>query len=294
MRAGGNVNLSRETSDADVRKEIAQVSSDLRVRVLFDNIRYLGTAELLLQDNFSKERGRPFSVASDIAEFRTTWIRRLNQWLGPYIRGTVDTHFFNRTAATDTIFIARTVDSSGTPVTRLFRNSAGDFLIAPAFDPMNFKEGLGVNVELLSKYYLDISAFVKDAKYWEANFGATLPWLRPAAGDKGIYGFMSQLTMTGPYVNKTLFEQAKVPMPGPKATWEEWADATRKVAKANQMPAAMAWDRSGHRFAGPAIGYGAKIFDAKGDLQLDDGYKAAVNKFVAWHKDGTKTEAPMK
>ena len=138
----------------------------------------------------------------------------------------------------------------------------------------------------LSKYYLDISAHVKDAKYWEANFGATLPWLRPTASDKGIYGFMSQLTMTGPYVNKTLFEQAKIPMPGPKATWDEWVDAARKVSKATQTPAALAWDRSGHRFAGPAISYGAKIFDAKGDLALDEGYKTTVNKFVGWHKDG--------
>lgn len=139
----------------------------------------------------------------------------------------------------------------------------------------------------LSKYYLDVSPHLKDTKYFEANFGETLAWLRPAPGDKGIYGFMSQLTMTGPYVNKTLFEQAKIALPGPKATWEDWADAARKVAKATQTPAAMAWDRSGHRFAGPAISYGAKIFDAKGELALDDGYKAAVNRFVGWHKDGT-------
>lgn len=138
----------------------------------------------------------------------------------------------------------------------------------------------------LSKYFLDISSYVKDRNYWETNFGATLPWLRPSAADKGIYGFMSQLTMTGPYVNKTLFEQARIAMPGPKATWDEWVDATRKVAKATQLPAAMAWDRSGHRFVGPAISYGAKIFDAKGELVLDEGYKTAVNKFVGWHKDG--------
>ena len=138
----------------------------------------------------------------------------------------------------------------------------------------------------LSKYYLDIASHVKDTKYFEANFGATLPWLRPSAADKGIYGFMSQLTMTGPFVNKTLFEQAKVAMPGPKATWDEWVDAARKVAKATQIPAALAWDRSGHRFAGPAISYGAKIFDAKGDLVLDEGYKTTVSKFVGWHKDG--------
>ncbi len=138
----------------------------------------------------------------------------------------------------------------------------------------------------LSKYYLDIGGFVKDRKYWEDNFGTTLPWLRPSPTDKGIYGFMSQLTMTGPYVNKTLFEQAKLPLPGAKATWDEWVEAARKVAKATQTPAALAWDRSGHRFAGPAISYGAKIFDAKGELVLDDGYKAAVTKFVGWHKDG--------
>jgi ABC-type glycerol-3-phosphate transport system substrate-binding protein len=41
------------------------------------------------------------------------------------------------------------------------------------------------------------------------------------------------------------------------------------------------------RFAGPAISNGARIFDAKGDLVLDDGYKATVTKFVAWNKDGT-------
>ena len=138
----------------------------------------------------------------------------------------------------------------------------------------------------LSKYYLDVRPHLKNAAYMEANFGSTLPWLRPTATDKGIYGFMSQLTMTGPYVNKTLFEQAKVAIPGPKATWDEWVEAARKVSKATQTPAALAWDRSGHRFAGPAISYGAKIFDAKGDLLLDAGYKTAVSKFVGWHKDG--------
>ena len=139
----------------------------------------------------------------------------------------------------------------------------------------------------LSKYYLDISKDVKDTRVWEANFGATQPWLRPSATDKGIYGFMSQLTMTGPFVNKTLFDQAKVAMPGPKATWDEWVTATNAVAKATQLKAGMAWDRTGHRFAGPAISYGAKILDAQGNLVIDNGYKNTITKFVGWHKDGT-------
>ena len=33
--------------------------------------------------------------------------------------------------------------------------------------------------------------------------------------------------------------------------------------------------------------YGAKLFDAKGEPVIDDGYRVAVEKFVGWHKDGT-------
>jgi alpha-1,4-digalacturonate transport system substrate-binding protein len=138
----------------------------------------------------------------------------------------------------------------------------------------------------LSKNYLDITKDMKDRKYFDDNFGTTAPWLRPSADDNGIYGVMSQLTMTGPFVNKTLFEQAKVPLPGPKATWDEWTEAARKVAQATKTKSAIAWDRSGHRFAGPAISYGAKIFDASGTLVIDAGYKTTVEKFVTWHQDG--------
>src|ERR1043166_432890 len=139
----------------------------------------------------------------------------------------------------------------------------------------------------LSKYYLDITPYVKDPKYWEANFGQTLKWLRPTPSDRGIYGMMTQLTVTGPFVNKTLFEQANVPLPGANATWDDGAAATRKVAKATEVPFAMAFDRSGHRFAGPAISYGAKLFDAKGNLVIDDGFKTMAKKLYDWNRDGT-------
>lgn len=139
----------------------------------------------------------------------------------------------------------------------------------------------------LGKYYLDLRPYV-NAAYWEENFGATLPWFRADAQDKGIYGMMTQLTITGGFINRTLFEQAKVSVPGAEATWDEWAEAARKVAKATQTQFPMAIDRSGHRVAGPAISMGAKIFAADGTPALvDDGFKAFVSKFVGWIKDGT-------
>jgi len=140
----------------------------------------------------------------------------------------------------------------------------------------------------LNKYYLDLTPHLTPArvKAWQDNFASTLPWFRAGPADKGIYGMMSQLTVTGGFVNKTLFEQAKVPMPGPTATWDDWMTASKKVADATKTPFAMAMDRTGHRFAPLAVAYGAKIFDAKGVPVIDDGYKLAAKKFVDWNKAG--------
>ncbi len=118
----------------------------------------------------------------------------------------------------------------------------------------------------LNKYYLDLTPHLSAArqKAWNDNFASTLPWFRAGPADKGIYGLMSQLTVTGAFINKTLFEQAKLPLPDAKASWDDWVAAADKVAKATKTPFAMAMDRSGHRFAPLAVAYGAKILDATG------------------------------
>ena len=143
----------------------------------------------------------------------------------------------------------------------------------------------------LSKYYLDLTPYISDPAYWEASFGPFLKWLRQPGDDKAISGFMTQLTVTGPYVNKTLFEQAGVALPGDGATWDDWATAVKEVAGKLDIPIPMAWDRSGHRVAGPAISMGAKFFDADGNPALvDDGLKAMATKLYDWHQDGTMSK----
>lgn len=139
----------------------------------------------------------------------------------------------------------------------------------------------------LNKYYLDLAPYV-NRDYWEASFGDVLNWYRAGPDDNGIYGMHSQLTITGAFINKTLFEQAGVEVPGEDATWDEWAAATRDVAQKTGTPFAMAMDRSGHRIAGPAISNGAQYFGADGKpILVDEGFTDYVTKFVAWHKDGT-------
>ena len=139
----------------------------------------------------------------------------------------------------------------------------------------------------LNEYYLDLTPHV-DADYWASSFGDTLGWYRGGPDDAGIYGMHSQLTITGAFVNATLFEQAGVDIPGEDATWEDWAAAARTVAEATDTDFPMAIDRSGHRVAGPAISYGAALFDDNGEaILVDDGFTAFVQQFVDWHEDGT-------
>jgi alpha-1,4-digalacturonate transport system substrate-binding protein len=139
----------------------------------------------------------------------------------------------------------------------------------------------------LSQYWLDLRPYLSDPGYWEANFGPFLDWMRPEGSD-AIPGFMTQLTVSAPFINRTLFDQAGIAVPEGPTTWEEWAEVTRRVAEATGTPHAMVMDRSGHRLAGPAISQGAAFFDADGHPKIDDeGMRRMAQLMIDWHADGT-------
>jgi alpha-1,4-digalacturonate transport system substrate-binding protein len=159
--------------------------------------------------------------------------------------------------------------------------------------PVQLAAGTGPDIARITdfgataKYLLDLRPMLPDADKWEAGFGPVLDWMRSGPDDKAIYGLLTQLTVTGPFINKTLFDQAGVGVPPATATWDEWATAVQRVAKETQTPYGMAWDRSGHRFAGPAISYGAKWFGGDGAPNvIDNGFKEMASRFVAWNQNG--------
>tara|TARA_B100002019_G_C21210216_1_gene568983 strand:+ start:30 stop:1325 length:1296 start_codon:yes stop_codon:yes gene_type:complete len=141
------------------------------------------------------------------------------------------------------------------------------------------------NLGGLNKFYLDLTPYV-DVSYWEKNYGATLPWYRKPSGDNGIYGWQTQLTVTGPYVNVTMFEDAGVDMPEEGASWDDWAEALRQVKSELGLTAGLAIDRTAHRWAGPAFSYGAKFHKDGVPILVDAGFRKFAEVFVGWHKEG--------
>lgn len=143
------------------------------------------------------------------------------------------------------------------------------------------------NLGGLNQYYLDLTPHV-DAEYFESAYGAVLPWYRaPGGEDTGIYGWPTELTVTGPYINVTMFDDAGVDIPGDGATWDEWMVALGEVQSTLGMDAAFAMDRTAHRWAGPAFSYGAAFFDDSGSpILVDDGFRTYAETFVGWHEAG--------
>ena len=107
------------------------------------------------------------------------------------------------------------------------------------------------NLGGLNKYYLDMAPYV-DSAYWDENYGATLGWFRKADGSDSdaVYGWITGLTVTGPYVNVTYFDDAGVDMPAEGATWDEWAAALMEVKDTLGLVGGLAMDRTAHRWAG--------------------------------------------
>ena len=132
----------------------------------------------------------------------------------------------------------------------------------------------------MSGFYLDLRPLMDDPALLEENVpGAILAAFRAEGDEDGLYGFPDAATVTAPFVNATLFEQAGVDMPSDvmdEPSWEDWLAALDQVAGATGVQYSMAIDNKGHRFAGPAMSMGADFFDEDGNFDLadDEGFRA--------------------
>ena len=152
--------------------------------------------------------------------------------------------------------------------------------------PVQVESGEGPDLARITNFgaykgkLLDLRPLLADSADYEANFPA------PILAALGYGGYPDALTVTGPYVNKTLFDQAGVEVPGEGTTWEEWTELTKQVAEATGVQYAISIDRTGHRFAGPAMSKGATLIDAEGNFTVDTpGFRSFAELVKSWHDE---------
>src|SRR5690606_501332 len=85
------------------------------------------------------------------------------------------------------------------------------------------------NFQGLVGYYFDMRPYMADPDTFASYFPAlALDALRPEGDDEGLYGLPTQFTITGPFINRTLFEQAGVEVPSDtsdEVSWDQWLEA---------------------------------------------------------------------
>ncbi len=148
------------------------------------------------------------------------------------------------------------------------------------------------NFAAFAGQYLDATPYLEDevAEFWAENYPA--PILAAMTNDgTGLGGYPDAFTVTGPFVNVTLFELAEVELPDIEtATWEDWTEATAEVQailNSSEFPIyAIAIDRTGHRLAGPAMTMGATLINEEGLFTIDtEGFRMAVELLKVWHDE---------
>lgn len=161
--------------------------------------------------------------------------------------------------------------------------------------PVNVEVGEGPDIARvtafpnLAGFYLDLRPLMEDPALLEDNFnGAVLDAFRSGDDDDGLYGFPDALSVTAPFINVTLFDQAGVEIPGEGATWDEWITALDAVAAETGVDYSFAIDNRGHRFAGPAMSMGATLFNDEGNFDLadDEGYGMFAEMLKGWLDNG--------
>ena len=110
-------------------------------------------------------------------------------------------------------------------------------------------------------------------------------------GSNAITGFMTQITLTGGFANKTLFDQAGVPCPAQgdlgrlgRGRQARWPKASRCRSR---------WRSTAPAIASPArtSPIGANYIGADGKpAPLDEGAKDFITKLVGWTDDGTMSK----
>ncbi|MER5748826.1 extracellular solute-binding protein [Streptomyces sp. NPDC002088] len=153
-------------------------------------------------------------------------------------------------------------------------NSLPDVAAVPALDP------------IWSSKLIDLSSIANNkTNKINANFLA-----KDSSGK--VLSIPSDVTASGLYINKSLFEKAGVSFPtSPQNTWT-WTDfikAADEVREKTKAKYSLTFDQSPSRLRAMVYEMGGQYVhaDDSGKFSVDDATKKAVNTFVGWNDDKT-------
>jgi alpha-1,4-digalacturonate transport system substrate-binding protein len=147
-------------------------------------------------------------------------------------------------------------------------------------------------------HLFDLRPYLQDPESWEQNFPpGFMASLRSDPRSNTLHGYPVDVTVSAPFINRDLWQEAGVPIPSDysdEVTWDEWVTAASQVQAAltteERRVYALAMDRSGHRFWGPSLSLCATYvdpLDPTSQPHIDTpGFREAATMLKSWHDAG--------
>lgn len=145
---GGAISFESNKQNDGTTQKLFSWNSDLRLRSRFDNQSIFGVNETRLRLSMRKEDDGKLIATGDDIYARTLWVRRLTDWVGPYVRMRASSHLVE-TVLTVEDSVYTFIDEQGDGIDgRHFEDE--QVVIQPSLSPRILAEGLGVNFDIFS------------------------------------------------------------------------------------------------------------------------------------------------
>lgn len=146
------LNTSQNTGGQD--QASFSFSSQALNRSGYSSRRHFYDLRLTTEEGFSRAPAGDLRKSIDQVEVRTTYILRLSEHLGPYLRGVLSSHIFPTKLYPARPKDVTVLDESG-QVVEVWPHLAR-FSLEPSFYPLQLREGIGVNSRVVRSFPLNL------------------------------------------------------------------------------------------------------------------------------------------
>ncbi len=152
FQLSGSPRLSTSQNTTGADRSVLSLSAEIIGSSVYNTDRHYANLRLDFEEGFTREGGNDFRKSIDEFEVRATYIYRLSKRIGPYLRGVFNTKLFATEDHFDRPRNLMVYDGDQGDL----KTGVSEFTLSPPFSPLELREGIGINSQVISSFPLNL------------------------------------------------------------------------------------------------------------------------------------------
>ena len=152
LQLSGSPRLTTSQNTTGADRSVLSLSAEIIGSSVYNTDRHYANLRLDFEEGFTREEGDDFRKSVDEFEVRATYIYRLSKRIGPYLRGVFNTRLFAEEEHFDPP--RNLLIRDGDQVEN--RTGESTFTLSPPFSPLELRQGIGINSQVISSFPLNL------------------------------------------------------------------------------------------------------------------------------------------